>query len=135
MVHEAREKLTWYQVVNTAVHWHVLPSLDLKGDSFMHDLREIQRFVVGTRADGKGLVQWATSFADVSSIEMQSDLLDKIRARKITANATCNSLFKHIETLLDYWLLLNESDEKAPMSFYKHLSHVDAEHPKVPIWC
>ena len=34
------------------------------------------------------LLQRATSFGDVSSIEMQSDLLDKIRGTKITANAT-----------------------------------------------
>ena len=66
-VRSAGGRVTWlapaelarWQAVNTALYWHVLPSLDLAGPSSLSDQHAVHSLCSGRLADGRGLIRWA----------------------------------------------------------------------------
>ena len=55
----APANLERWQAVNTALYWHILPSLDLAGPSSLSDQHAVHSLCSGRLADGRGLIRWA----------------------------------------------------------------------------
>ena len=113
--------LEWYQAFNTALHYHVVASLDLSGESELRDQRALQAHVSRGKAKGVDTVLWARKFASVAGIDKQAVLLDRFRSIKLNPNATCVDLHRHVDRLFEIWRLLDGSDRDKPLSFYRQL--------------
>ena len=120
-VHQQAAALARFQHINTALHYHVLASLDLSGSSELHDQRALHKHVSRGKADGIATVKWALKFADVTGIEKQAELLSKFKSMQLSAGASCVDLHKHINSLFEVWRLLDGSDVDQPLGFYRQL--------------
>ena len=126
-------KLDHWKVVNTALYWHVLPSLDLKSAQYLSDKRKVNSFFSGRLADGRALVRWACSFVDASAPELQKQLLRKLtECRLPAAGATRSSLHSHAETLKQVWELLAGHDPDDPVSLRDYWRELMASLPTEP---
>ena len=114
-------ELARYQRIITALHYHVLPSLDLSGSSELHDQRILQKHVSRGKADGVATVAWALQFADVSGIDKQAELLDNFRKLQLSSAASCVDLHKHVNKLYEIWRLLAGTNLEEPLPFYRQL--------------
>ena len=99
-VQRQAQHLEWYQAFNTALHYHVISSLDLSGESELRDQRALQSHVSCGKANGVDTVLWARKFASVAGIDKQAVLLDKFRSLKLSPNATCVELHRHVPHIL-----------------------------------
>ena len=61
--------------VNTAIHWHVVPSLNIDGAHYLQDSRMLDTFWnEHQQADGRGLINWALTFISAADPKLQKDL-------------------------------------------------------------
>ena len=70
---QARIRQKWLSI-NTAIYWHVEPSLDLSGPDQARDVRMLDSLVKGHLANGRHLIAWASSYANVGTLEQQTAL-------------------------------------------------------------
>ena len=56
-----------WQRINTAIYWHILPSVEVSTAHAQHDQRVLNTLHKGHLADGVGLLAWLTSFVEASS--------------------------------------------------------------------
>jgi hypothetical protein len=110
----------WF-IINTAIYWHVLPSLILDGVDKRRDQEYIDTLVRGLRAHGRGLVTWADSKAKTTGIDMQTKLILKVQTSKLKEQASLVQLKQHYDYLYDNWELLTTSDRNDPSTFYSQL--------------
>ena len=71
-----------WQRVNTAIYWHVVPSLVLTGVHERGDTQIIDSLVKGHRAHGRALVLWALKHADMSDLGVQSRLFAAVHGSR-----------------------------------------------------
>lgn len=105
------ETLLQWQAINTAIYWHVLPSLDLSGVEYERDLRAVNNLVevVNGRsiADGRGLVALARKNVCVSSAESQKVLVRSLHNMSLKSGSTRAQLSGHAYKMLEIWKLVN----------------------------
>ena len=83
--HEAALRQAEWQAVNTALFWHVEPSLILEGTAeTARDERMINdKMIKGKLADGRALINWALSCASADSLEEQTKLQLAVGAARL----------------------------------------------------
>jgi hypothetical protein len=113
---QMRAALTEYQQLNTRYFDLVRPSLESYNDRrhWEDDHNAIECYSVITPggkiiSDGNGLVAWARSFTDVSSIENQGDIRLRLASAKLSKTATVTQIDDHIHSLWCDWNLLHEN--------------------------
>ena len=136
-------KARW-QTVNTALYWHVRPSLDIDGVHFLADsraLEDLYSVVVlddGTfksLADGRGLIKWARDFVDQSSKEQQKRLRRNIGKAELKAGSTRAQLNLHAERLFQQWKLIDGNDDKTRDGMKDYYEELLATMPTAPEGC
>ena len=96
-------------------------SVNLEGPHKKSDLAMIEReFSSGDLRDGKGFLQFVTSFKTEDSIKAQSQYLRDLD-RKLSANATLTQVQVHCDTLLATWCKIRGNDISLPEAFYHYL--------------
>ena len=120
-VEKHRLQLLEWQTINTALYWHVLPSLIFSGIYREHDLALADAMVKGAKAHGRGLIKLAYQYSDMSSVRDQTDIQNAIFNSRIQDNATIIQLLEFTQWLYKRWLLLTTSNPAAPLSFYQAL--------------
>ena len=98
--------LDHWQRVNTAIYWHVVPSLDLSGVHERGDTEVIDSLVKGHRAHGRALVLWALKHADMSDLGVQSRLFAAVHGSRLQDGATLTQLLVHLQHMYDHWIHL-----------------------------
>ena len=112
----ALEIANW-QRVNTAIYWHVVPSLRLSGVHEKHDMNTIDGLVRGQRAHGRALILWAMSHASMASPGIQHDLWKTIHGARLQPGATVVHLLTHMQHMYDHWIHLAGSQPNNETSF------------------
>ena len=105
-----------FQAVNTAIFWHLLPSLDLSGPHSLRDERYVNSLVLRQLADGRSLLEWCDSFVDASSKSVQKNLRNSIGASLLKAGSSRAQLNVHAEKLFQHWSLIEGHDATEPAS-------------------
>ena len=95
-----------WRVYNTALYWHVRPSLDLSGPEFLIDERKVNSMFSGLLASGRELVLWALEHADQSSADSQLNLLSALAFTKLKEGATRAEFSLHAQSFLQRFLLI-----------------------------
>ena len=112
-----------FLAVNTAIYWHVLPSLELEGPDFIRDFRKASSFRAVSDgqplADGRGLILWAMTFADMSGVGSQGRLI--LAIGKLVPGSDCAQISMHMQTLLSLWLLVDNNSRDKPYPYYQQL--------------
>jgi len=127
------EELDHWKSVNTALYWHVLPSLNLDTAQKLSDVRKVNSFFSGRLADGRALLRWARSFVDASAPELQKRLQRALAERRLSAaGATRASLHSHAETLKQIWELIGSNNPDDPMSLRDYWRELVASLPTEP---
>ena len=80
-------------------------------------------FSSGDLRDGKGFLQFVTSFKSEDSSKAQSQYLRDLD-KKLSANATLTQVQVHCNTLLATWCKIRGNDISLPEAFY--LGHTSA---------
>ena len=114
-------RLGEWQQINTAIYWHVLPTIDIDGPMYLRDTRIIGKWWLGNRAAGDKLVQWAMEFASVDTIDKQRKLVHAMHTTKLTPTATCHQLTEHMQRLYETWKLVAGNDPERPHGYYLQL--------------
>ena len=109
--------------INTAIYWHVEPSLIMSGLFAKQDREEIDELVNGHLADGRGIIRWANSMASVDDVESQNKLLAKLLRMKLSQHASRTELQEHVETMHESWLLLAATDATQLVGFLGYLQN------------
>ena len=112
----ARALDTW-QRYNTAVYWHVLPSIIIDGVHERSDLATIDSLVKGQRAHGRALIQWALTHVDMSGLSKQSQLYAAVYGARIRDGATLSQLLVQLQHQFDHWVHLAGSQPNDEVSF------------------
>ena len=84
---EALQVEQW-QRINTALYWHVEPSLLLVGPDKARDERFIDANVVKHLAHGRAIIRWALAFASTDSLEQQTKLSADVGAARLKVGAS-----------------------------------------------
>ena len=127
------EELDHWKSINTALYWHVLPSLNLETAQKLSDVRKVNSFFSGRLADGRALLRWARSFVDASAPELQKRLQRALAERRLSATgATRASLHSHAETLKQIWELIGSNNPDDPMSLRDYWRELVASLPTEP---
>ena len=106
---EHAHALDVWQRYNTAVYWHVLPSLIVDGVHERSDLATIDSLVKGQRAHGRALIQWAMTHVDMSGLGKQSQLYAAVYGARIRDGATVSQLLVQLQHQYDHWIHLSGS--------------------------
>ena len=77
-----------WQRVNTALYWHVEPSLLLVGPDRARDERIMDANLNKHLAHGRAIICWACSFANTDSLEQQAKLTADVGAACLKAGST-----------------------------------------------
>ena len=102
---------------NTAIYWHVHPSLDIDGAHYLQDDRLLESFVSGQLADGRGLLREMLRFVDASGPDLQRALYRKLSECRLKAEgATRSALNRHAEVVKQIWELIAGNDLHDPAS-------------------
>ena len=120
-MHIVAVQIEKWQAVNTAIYWHVLPSLLIDGALFLRDTRKINDMKNGLLADGHRLVEWALSFATVNSLETQESLIGSLHKFKVPSSANCVQLETAMHRLLETWKLVQGNSIDRPYGYYQRL--------------
>jgi hypothetical protein len=99
-----------WQRINTAIYWHVLPSVNVETAHKLRDQRKLDTLYQGHLADGVGLLAWLESFVDASGPRTQKTLRRAIGQAKLPGTATRTKLNQHAEQLFQVWSLINGND-------------------------
>ena len=121
--HQSQTALAHWQRINTAIYWHVLPSIDIRGVNMRRDRRLIDALVKGQLAHGRELVRWATAHADLSDEISQADLQRTISGAKLKKEATIVQLMEHAEWLHEHWLHLSSTEPSKLQTYLNALVH------------
>ena len=117
--------LTAWQAVNTAIFFHVEPSVDYDGTFFMRDSEDIEAMSgAGGLADGRGLIRWCLDKVDITSKVKQRALSRQLGAKRLAVGATRAQFVVHYERLYQHWALILDSDpgdRESLAEFYDHL--------------
>ena len=105
LVADQTDKVARWQRVNTAIYWHVLPSIEIDGAHFLDDSATVDSYSSGQLANGRGLVQWALGFVDVSEFAAQLLISNELGSVKLKADATLAQLAVHLQKMQQVWLL------------------------------
>lgn len=107
-----------YQAVNTAIFWHLLPSLDLSGPHCLHDERFVDSLVLRKLADGQRLCSSGATatFVDASAKSVQKALRQTVGATVLKPGSTRAHLNVHAEKLFQHWSLIEGHDAIEPVS-------------------
>ena len=104
---------------STQLYHIVRGSIDISGVFEKKDLTLIKSsFLKGDYRDGPGLLRWATSFTNMSSVGEQARLLGKVLNAKLPANANLDQLGTHAANLLIDWAAIEGNSTTNPASFY-----------------
>ena len=106
---EHAHELDRWQRYNTALYWHVLPSLVIDGVHERSDLAIIDALVKGQRAHGRALIQWALTHVDMSGLSKQSQLYTAVYGARIRDGATVSQLLVQLQHQYDHWIHLSGS--------------------------
>ena len=110
-----------WQQENKDAFYIVRNSVNLEGPHKKSDLAMIERdFSSGDLRDGKGFLQFVTSFKTEDSIKAQSQYLRDLD-KKLSANATLTQVQVHCDTLLATWCKIRGNDISLPEAFYNYL--------------
>lgn len=96
-------ELESWQRVNTALYWHVEPSLLLTGPDKARDERFIDANIVKQLAHGRAIIRWALSFASTDSLEQQTKLSADVGAARLKVGATWSEVDLFVQYLHDKW--------------------------------
>ena len=107
-----RASINRWQRINTAIYWHVRPSLVITGPEFQKDTRFIDSLYERRLADGRKLVQWALGFVNTSGTTSQIKIAHALMTTKLKAGASRAQLSVHAQNLLQLWLLLSLCDAR-----------------------
>ena len=116
--------LVEWQSVNTALYWHVKPSLLIDGPDFERDARKTDLYS-GRLANGWKLIEWARGHADVSGKTAQKNLRSHL-GKKLKEGSTRAQFNVHAMNLYDIWALISGNDASSPESladYYEELLH------------
>ena len=81
-----------WQSLNTAVFWHILPSLDLTSSPHPADTRKVEALYTERFADGAGLLAWLDTFVDTTGVRLQRQLKRAVAATALSLPLTRASL-------------------------------------------
>jgi hypothetical protein len=110
-----------WQRENTDVFHILRNSVNLEGPHNKTDLAMLeQKFSSGDLQDGKGFLQFATSFKAQSSTKAQSQYMRDLDT-KLAASATQTQIQVHCDTLLATWQMIRGNDILEPEAFYHYL--------------
>ena len=110
-----------WQRENTDVFYILRNSVNLEGPHNKADLAMLeQKFSYGDLRDGKGFLQFATSFNAQSSTKAQSQYMRDLDT-KLAASASQTQIQVHCDTLLATWQLIRGNDIQHPEAFYHYL--------------
>ena len=104
------KNLEHWQRVNTAIYWHLRPSIDIEGPDYLMNLRKIESLYNMDLADGRELARWALRAVDVTSKTLQLKLHRGLLKASLPEGASATQLKAHAQKLLQVWLLLEQSD-------------------------
>ena len=110
----AIDRLEAWQRINTALYWHLRPSLLLTGSDIITDTRYIDSLFVLRLADGRSLLLWALRRVSFSERDAQINLLRSLTGNRLKATATRAQLKTHANEMMEVWLLLHTSTPAAP---------------------
>jgi hypothetical protein len=123
----------WY-AVNTAIYWHVLPSLMIDDAYYLTDRCALNDLCNGTVADGRGLLRWAAQWGDVSSPDEQKRLIRRLgESRLRTTGATRAILSSHAESLMQLWQLIGKNDSRDPVMLQDYWRELTATVDVTPL--
>ena len=105
-----------WRAVNTAIYWHVLPSLNLVSIHQLVDERAVDSLSVGNMAHGRGLILWANGKVALDDPNKQLRLRDQLAKFKLGASASRADLLVHAERLYQLWQLVLPNDPASPRS-------------------
>ena len=97
----ARKQREKWLTINTAIYWHIEQSLDFSGPERARDLRTLDRLVMGHLANGRGLIAWASAYANVDTLEQQTALTLDVGSAKLKAGSTWVQVSLYIQGLHD----------------------------------
>ena len=103
-----------WQRVNTALYWHLRPSLKLAGSDALDDQRFIDTLYRLGVADGRTLLTWALGMVKYDGRDAQINLLRALTTVELRPTATCAQLKVHAMEMHEVWLLLLTSRPEAP---------------------
>ena len=107
---------TEWQALNTAVFWHVLPSLDLITSPHPADTRKVESLYAAQIADGAGLLDWLDTFVSTAGTRLQRQLKRVVASTALPLPPTRASLSNHAEKLFQGWQLIAGHDPGSPAS-------------------
>jgi hypothetical protein len=99
---EALRTAAW-QRVNTALYWHVAPSLLLVGPDRVRDERFVDANINKHLAHGRAIIRWACSLADTDSLEQQTKLTADVGAARLKVGSTWSEVDVFVQLLHDKW--------------------------------
>ena len=92
-----------WQRVNTALYWHIEPSLLLVGPDRARGERFMDANLNKHLAHGRAIIRWACSFANTDSLEQQTKLTADVGAARLKAGSTWSEVDVFVQLLHDKW--------------------------------
>ena len=119
-------RLAHWQAVNTAVYWHLRPSVVVDGVDELRHMRQLDAMYSGHCADGQRLSEWVLGHVDMSDPDAQINLWKALAAASLKEGSDRSALSAHAQQMLQVWLLLKDSDPSQRSSLarlYDYLLH------------
>ena len=119
-------RLQHWLAVNTAIFWHLRPSIVISQGDFLKHTRYIDSLYDAHMANGQKLSEWALRFVDMSGKPQQIKLLRGLAAAQLKEGSDRAALSAHAQQMLQVWLLLAGSDPRSRESLadlYDYLLH------------
>jgi hypothetical protein len=103
----------WQEKSNT-LFAIIKSSLELDGPHLENDLRKMGTFVHGKEKDVQALRVWACSFADLSSIETQTELRSKLGNMTLAPGSDYSDLERHCREYWSTWSRITGNHTESP---------------------
>ena len=129
----AIDALEAWQRVNTALYWHLRPSLLLTGPDALNDTRYFDTLFQLDVADGRALLRWALDGVRFDARDCQINLLRALTTVRIKPTATRAQLKVHAQEMREVWLLLEGVDPLAPLGLSDLYDFLVASVPAQPV--
>ena len=113
---EAIAQYERWQAIDTAIHWHLRPSIIIDEADFVKDTRYLDTLYEGSVAAGGQLLEWALGFVDMSSNTQQIKLLRGLAAAVVPAGSDQSAINAVTQRMFQVWSLLAGSEPANPDS-------------------
>ena len=84
-----------WQRVDTAIYWHVEPTLDFSGPNALTNRQQADSLVSGRRAQGRALILMAVKHTNMGTVVMQASLFTRVHGVRLRDNSTIAQLMQH----------------------------------------